>query len=474
MIRYNKDSRNLLLGPIIFLLSIFILPASIFETLASRAAIGTIAWMAFWWITGPVDYAITAILPIAINALIPIANMTNVVRSLASETLLLLFGASLLTVAWEETGLDKRIASKFLRLVGSNFRRQLIVWFLVSTTLSSVLPNAVVCATITPIALSMLKYIGITDISESRIGSKLLLTIAYAAGIGGLLTPLGGAMNLVTVDYLQKVTGVEFMFGAWVVRFLPISLLLIISNILFLIRDVKKTEDLSVSKEYFEMQSKAMPKMSKEEKVSLILFLIATVLSFSRPLFARYLPSLKPAFAFVICAVLSFFVHKESGMRLMRWKAIQDKIAWQLLFIFGGGLTVGTIINESGAASSIGSLVAQMNFNSEILLILAIICLTLAMSDITTNTATVAIMTPIIVSVVEGIGKNPIPYIYVSTIGVNISYMFPTTIRSIPVGYGLKPKYMFKEGVKLTAIVIILMTTLSYILVKYWDLFNTI
>ena len=101
-----------------------------------------------------------------------------------------------------------------------------IFWFMLSTLLSAILPNAVVCATITPIAVSMLKYIGEGDIANSRIGSKLLLYIAYGAGLGGLTSPLGGAMNLVTVDYLQQLTGKEYMYASWVVRFLPIMIVL--------------------------------------------------------------------------------------------------------------------------------------------------------------------------------------------------------------------------------------------------------
>ena len=44
--------------------------------------------------------------------------------------------------------------------------------------------------------------------------------------------------------------------------------------------------------------------------------------------------------------------------------------------------------------------------------------------------------------------------------------MLPTSIRAIPVGYGLSPRYMFKEGYKITIIVLILMTVLSYVLVE--------
>lgn len=58
----NKSNRRILLviGPLLMILCTALLPAAIFETLESRAAIGTVVWMAFWWITGPVDYAVTA------------------------------------------------------------------------------------------------------------------------------------------------------------------------------------------------------------------------------------------------------------------------------------------------------------------------------------------------------------------------------------------------------------------------------
>ncbi len=245
----DKKRLGLILGgPLLFALSCLVLPVSVFETLGARAAVGTVAWMAFWWVTGPVDYAVTAFLPIVMNAFIQMTEMPSVIANYASETILLLLGASILTVSWELTGLDKRIAASFLGAVGCSFRAQLIFWFLLAEGLTAILPNAVVCATITPIAVSMLKYAGEGDIKNSAKGSKLLLTIAYATGLGGLASPLGGAMNLVTVDYLQQLTGEEYMYISWVWHFLPIMLVLTVSNLLFMLRNVKKGESLGNSK----------------------------------------------------------------------------------------------------------------------------------------------------------------------------------------------------------------------------------
>lgn len=470
----NKKSRiiNLSLGPLLFLGMLFFLPQSIFSTAESRGAIGTVAWMAVWWVTGPIDYAVTAFLPIAVNAVFQMTDMSSVIANYASETILLLLGASILTVSWEETGLDKRIAAHFLGFIGNDLRKQIIFWFILSAGLSAILPNAVVCATITPIAVAMLKYIGEGEIEHSRIGSKLLLTIAYATGVGGLMTPLGGAMNLVTIDYIQKITNTEFFYVSWFVKFLPICIVLIISNIAFLVRDIKKEENVGASKEYFVEQYKKMPPMSFEETCSLVMFLAATVLSFTRQFYQSFLPGLKPAYVFIICAILSFMITKRDGKRLMVWRSVQTKVIWELIYIFSGGLAAGTLINESGAAQELGDWVANCGLQGGFVTVFVIISVTILLSDVTSNTATAAIAMPIIISITQGIGLNPIPYIYIASVGVNLSYMLPTSIRAIPVGYGLPPKYMFSEGVKITVMVIVLMVIMTYMMLKFWPAFS--
>ncbi len=97
----------------------------------------------------------------------------------------------------------------------------------------------------------MLKYIGMDDIKNNKAASKILLTIAYATGLGGLASPLGGAMNLVTVEYIQQLTGEEYMYSSWVIRFLPIMLILLLINVVFILRDIDKTDMLGGSRDYF-------------------------------------------------------------------------------------------------------------------------------------------------------------------------------------------------------------------------------
>lgn len=465
---------NLLMGPALFLLCLGVLPHSVFTTAAARGAIGTVVWMAYWWVSGPIDFAITGFLPIAVNAFLQMADMTAVIANYADEIVLLLLGASILTAVWEMTGLDKRIASWFLLFIGNSLRKQVVFWFILTTLLSSVLPNAVVCAAITPIAVSMLRYIGIEDIGESKLGSMILLTIAYGTGIGGLGTPLGGAMNLVTVSYLEDLTKNEYIYLHWVIRFLPLMIVLVLVNIFYLLCFCKKGEVLGRSREYFEMQYKAMGKMKSGEKWGLGLFAVAAILSFSRQFYQNIFPNLKPAYVFLICAILAFIVTKSDGSRLIEWKTAEKRVIWELMYVYAGGLAAGTLIEKSGAAKALGKAMASMNLNGGFLTVLIIVTVTLLMSDVTSATATAGVSIPIVINLMQGMGVNPIPYVYIASIGINVSYMLPTSIRAIPVGYGLKPKYMFKMGVGLSALTIAAMSVMAWLMLKYWPAFSTI
>ena len=95
----------------------------------------------------------------------------------------------------------------------------------------------------------------------------------------------------------------------------------------------------------------------------------------------------------------------------MLWKSVQTKIIWEMIYIFAGGLAVGTLINESGAAERIGELVSGMGLTGGLTTVFVIVTVTLLMSDVTSNTATAAVAIPIVISIVKGMGLNPIPYV---------------------------------------------------------------
>lgn len=467
---------NLLIGICLFFLPELLLPREIFTSSAARYSIGCVLWMAYWWITSPVDLAVTAFIPIVVNAFFNVTDSSSVLSQYANDTIILILGASIVSASWEDSGLNRRIAITFMNFAGNSLRAQVIFWFLLSTCMSMVLANVAVAAALTPLAVSILGAGSSDDrnVGKTMSGSFVLMAIAWGAGLGGLASPLGGAMNLVVINYLEQVSGQEYMYIDWVVRFLPIMLVLILSNVLYLYFAVPKNKKILNAVDNEHLMIKSQPKMSFAEKCGLVLFSAAVILTFARPLYDQLLPGLKPAYIYVFAGVLSFLIPDGKGEAISDWTTVEKRINWGILYIIAGGLAAAQMLSDTGADAMLGKVIFNAGLDNKLVLITLFVTLPLIMSDITSNTATAAVFMPIVVTVTSSLGLNPIPYIYMATIGVNLSYSLPTSVRAIPIGYGMPPKLMLKHGLKLSLIVIVLLVPLCYVLLEYWPLFLTV
>lgn len=467
---FAKINFGLISGPLFFSIIFLFLPENIFS-FAARGALGTIVWMTLWWIFRPVDIGITSLLPILINSIFNFIPLNEMLNSYASPIVILLLGANIITVSWSASGLDKRIALKALCFIGPSIKQQIIIWFIISVVLTIFLPNTVVAAVLTPVAISMLRYIGLdTNISNSGVATVILLAIAWGAGLGGFGSPLGGAMNLVSISYIEQLIGREYMYLTWTLRMLPMLIMLSVIVLLYLMTFKTETKKLDGSKEYFIKEYSKMPKMSVAEKWSMLLFVLATLLAFARPLYAEILPTFKPAYVFLLFGLLTFIVPGGKGprKRLLTWEYTSSRLMWGLFFLFAGGMAVGNFIIISGVTDLIASAILNLNLTGSILAILIFVIIGILLCNVSSDTAACAILIPIVIKVIMTLNLNPIPYIYIASVASNCAFVLPTSVRAIPAGYGLDTKVMFRKGMFVVFMCAIVVTLVGYLFLRYW------
>lgn len=463
---------NLLLGPVLFLLMLLLLPDPYF-TLPAKGAIGTVVWMAFWWITRPVHIGITGLIPLVVNSLFGFVPVGKILVNYADPIIVLLIGADMITVTWVTWGLDKRIALRSLGLIGTTIKQQITAWFLVSLVLTMFLPNTVVVAILTPVAVSMMKYVGMNDISRSQAAAAILLSVAWGAGLGGFGSPLGGAMNLIVITYIEDmIIGREFMFITWVTRLLPMLVVVSSAILTYMLSFRFEIERLTGTKAFFMNEYRNLPPITKGEKLGLTLFIAASMLSFARPIFSGLLPEFKPAFVFLFFGVLTFMLPGNEGKRLSSWEVASQKMMWGLYFLFAGGIAIGNFITLSGAGDAIAQILTAQNLEGGLFTIAIFVVSGILLSNISSNTAACAILTPIVISVIQNLGQNPVPYVYITLAASNCAFVLPTSVRAIPVGYGLDPKIMFKKGLWAVFISFVVVTLSGYLFTHYWEAFS--
>lgn len=314
----------ILLGPTILMVSIFTL--SDFLTRPGAEAVGVLLWMVFWWVTRPVHMTVTAFVPVLVNALLNTVPMASLTAQYASDSIILILGSSLLTLPWAATGLDRRVALKILSIIGPSMRSQITVWLFASMLVSSILPNVAVCALYTPIAVSMLAAAGIEDIEKSEHAVPILLAIGWGVGLGGVGTPLGGAMNIAAISFLEEYTGHEFMYVDWIVRIAPYFVLLAILSLIGMLLLYGKSSPLKGTKEYFVSSYSKLGPMKRDEKICAGLFLIALTGAFTRPLYADLLPGLAPAYIFLLFGSLSFVINAANKKPMLVWETAQQGV----------------------------------------------------------------------------------------------------------------------------------------------------
>lgn len=470
----TKRLLHLLIGPLLYLLA-WLLGAQFHLTDATAAkGIGVALWMIYWWVTRPVNITVTALLPGIVNALFNIVPMEDVISQYASSSIVLIFGSCLLTAPWAKIGLDKRISLKALSLIGPSMKSQIAVWLLSAAILSNMMPNVVVVAIFTPIAVSMLAAAGYKDIKNCEPAVPILCAIAWGSQLGGAGTPLGGAMNITAISFIEEYTGKEFMYIDWIARMLPYTIIVTLIILLVMLLRPMKVTSLSGTKEYFDTCYKELGPMKRDEKISLVLFIVAMLGSFLRPLYADLLPGLVPAYLFLLLGCLNFFIIGMDKKMLLDWDNAQKEVMWGMLLLFAGGLALGQILTGSGANDAIAGIISTLPLNKGLATIAIFALFAAVISEMTNSTVSAAVTLPIAIGVTQKMGLNPIPYVFTVAMAMNYESLLPVSVRAISVGYGLDPDKLLKSALPLTILRLIIAILVGYITMMIWPGFGTL
>ena len=434
-------------GPLVFLL---LIAAPISEIdYPIRASLGLLIWMSWWWISQPVHLAVTGLLPLVVLALFDFLPVLDILPAYAQPLVILIVGANILAALWTRWGLDRRIALVALLGIGTSTRQQILAWFVIATVLSSFLPNTAVAAAMMPIVVAMLRFIGIEKIDKSVFGSALLIAVAWGTSVGGSGTPVGGAPNLLTVQFIEsELIDHEFLFTTWVARILPLTVLTALVAFVFMRFAFRPEMDrVEGTRTYFADELQGMGRMQAPEWWGLALFSAATLLAFTRQFYAEFLPGLTPAFAFLVCAIICF-LPRYKGEALLTWEYAQSRMVWGLIYLFAGGSALGQILSRTGTAQFLADLLTGFAVGGGGTAIVIFVVLTVALSQITSNTAAIAIVIPITISTFQSLGLNAIPIVYIVAAAGNYGLVLPSSSGgcAIAAGYGVNLKLMSVWG----------------------------
>ncbi len=216
---------QLSLGPIVFLLLVFLVPLDYSQT----KVIGVAGWMITWWISQVIPIGATAILPMVLFPALGVESLKSVTSNYANPIIYLFFGGFVLGLAIERWNLHQRFALAILKKSGNQPRMIILGSMLATAIMSMWISNTASTMMMLPIGLSITQLLQDQFPSEKACNQFtlcLLLGLAYAANIGGIATLIGTPPNLVLAALAGETLGVEIGFTDWLIMALPLTIML--------------------------------------------------------------------------------------------------------------------------------------------------------------------------------------------------------------------------------------------------------
>lgn len=402
---------GLVAGPAVFALLAFVpsglhrIPGFGHRPAYAAAAAGL---MAVWWFTEAVPIAVTAATPLVLYPLFGVfgrgltGDALRTVEPYLDAYIFLFLGGMTLGAAMEQWGLHRRVALYIMRAVGTEPRRLLLGMLVATAFVSMWISNTATAVMMMPIGMALLAQLEAGEGGRrlGGFGASLMLSIAYAANVGGIGTKIGTGTNSIFVGFLSEKLGYEMSFLRYMAVGLPFVVLFI--PIVWWVLWQNAKGDLpgaTRGREVLEREIAALGAWSGRERFVALIFLGAAGLWISgdllRPLIAPLVAAVAPGFKLL-------GKHYEAGVAMIAAavlvvtgtvsRAALARVPWSTLLLLGGSFAMAAGIEGSGLSGFLTQTlepVARLPLLAQLGLVSAA---TVALSAVASNTATVNVL----------------------------------------------------------------------------------
>ena len=420
-----------------------------------------LAVMAVLFVTEIIPLAVTSLGGAITLGLMGIITPKVVFSGLSDSTVVLFAGMFVVGAALFYTGLAQKIGETVVSHAGTSENGLMLAIMLVTATMSAFLSNTGTTAALLPVV------VGICAVAKIP-ASRQLMPLAFAAGIGGIITMVGTPPNIIVSGTLSKF-GIEpfgFFEFAWIG--IPLTVATIVFMMLVGKHLLPKHEITDAGDVEQEVAAEDISNDPKKQLYSgLILLGVIIAMILGDPLKTYFGINLPLSMVAVIGAMLCVLTG------CLNEKQAYTSIDWVTIFLFAGMMPVATALDQSGAGKMIAdAVIGVMGSDPSPYFATAVLfALSCIMTQFMSNTASCALLAPIGISIAQGMGADP--HAVLMAIGVAASCAFGTPVGTPPNTLVLGPgQYKFTDYVKAGVPLILVCFVVSLIIIPMvWPFF---
>jgi len=433
------------------------------------------AWMLVWWVLETVELYVTAMLPMVLFPMLGVMSVPDTFVPYANPIIFLFLGGFILALAMEERRLHERIAFGLLRLTGTKPAGIVLGFMLATWAVAMWISNTATAVMLLPIAISiiqLLKEQGTDEALVKRISLLLMLGIAYAANIGGMVTLIGTPPNLVFAGFYYDAFGVDFAFVDWLKVGIPIGALLLGLGYLVLIKFIYPVSSNRIEgvSELLHERWKSLGKMKRPELTVLVIFGLTVFLwifsvQINDLLGTRVLNNTSIA---MLGGILMFVtpINLSQGEFVVSWEHAR-KLPWGILILFGGGLSLAGGLEKAGIIALVAEFVASRDIDSVFLLMVGLTFVSLFLTEVMSNVALVTVLLPVVFGIAGELEVDALLLTVPVTLAASCAFMMPISTPPNAVVYSsgyVSVKEMLRAGVWMNMISVVVISLICYAL----------
>jgi sodium-dependent dicarboxylate transporter 2/3/5 len=320
--------------------------------------------------------------------------------------------------------------------------------------------NTAAIAVLVPIALAVT-----TPLDHAGFQRALVLGIAYAGTIGGVGSAIGTPANQIAIEFLDSFGGHTISFIEWFAFGLPMVILFLPVMGWYL----WKRSDVEIDARQFgevralaEAERRRVGAPSRDQIVVLGVF-VAVAIGWVTQTLHGFHPGMVALGGAIALFVLGALVPEDLG-----------RISWSSLITFGGGLTLGLFLVETGTSDFVATRLTGLVGVSTVIAIFAVALLTLLLTTFASNTASAAILIPLAIPLAGVLGISVTGLVVVVAMASSIDFALVVGTPPTMIAYSTRlysASQIFRTGIVLDLVGV---TILVLVVHRIWDLFGLI
>lgn len=468
--------------------TIMFLPPFDGVSVAGQRAIAILAFAVIMWMTEAVKYPISSVMILVLIALSigfspdPDApdeylgtsgGLEAALTGFSTSAVALVAAALALAAAMQATGLHKRLAYHVLRLSGEKVSNVLIGAIVIATLLAFFVPSATARAgAVVPILLGMIVAFGMP--LNSKLGALLIITAAQAISIWNVGIKTAAAQNLVADGFIAEAFGESISWPQWFMIGAPWSLLMSIA-LYFIMRWTIKPETrvLPGGKQVVREGLAELGPISAQE-IRLAVLAGAMLVLWSTEGTFHELDS-----STITLAGIALMLIPKIGV--LTWDQLESMVNWGTLVVFAIGISLGSLLLNSGAAEwlSANTFEAMGLSTMPLLATIAIVSLfnIIIHLGFASATALSSALIPVFIVLamsIPGLPDQGVGFVLIQQFVICFGFILPISAPQNMLAYGtgtFSAKQFMRTGIPLTVIGYLLVLLLS---ATYWQWIDVI